>query len=103
MTPRKQPTKATAPRPAVPLPLVPIRRQIWEAACELILSGERIHISGALANRFRTTERVINCVLVTEGMRHQREAAMLRTGLLNTLELSRESAAAVEADLEQSA
>ena len=98
MTPRKQPAKATAPRSSVPLPLPPIRRQIWEAACELVLSGDPFR-PGALANRFRTTERIINRVLVAEGMRHEREAAMLRNGLLNTLELSRESGAAVEADL----
>ena len=89
MTPRKQPAKATASRSSLPLPLPAIRREIWEAACELILSGERIHISAVLAARFRTTERVINSALVAEGMRYEREAAMLRNGLLNALELSR--------------
>ena len=52
--------------------------------------------SAILAGRFHSSERIINRVLVIEGMRHEREAVALRTGLLNTLEIAREAVATVD-------
>jgi hypothetical protein len=92
---RKQPSKATASRQGA-LPLAPVRRQIWEQACDLIASGELREHSAILAGRFHSSERIIDRVLVIEGMRHEREAAALRTGLLNTLEIAREAMATVD-------
>jgi hypothetical protein len=95
MAPRKQPSKATASRRGA-LPLAPVRRQIWEAACELITAGESREHSAILAGRFHSSERIITRVLLLEGMRFEREAAALRTGLLSTLELAREAVATVD-------
>ena len=92
---RKQPSKACSARRAA-LPLPAVRRRIWEQACDLIASGEQREPSTILAARFHSSERVINRVLVIEGMRHEREAAALRTGLLNTLEIAREAVATVD-------
>jgi len=92
---RKQPSKATSSRRGA-LPLAPVRRQIWEAACELITAGEPREHSALLAGRFHSSEGIITRVLVLEGMRHQREAVALRTGLLNALEIAREAAATVD-------
>jgi hypothetical protein len=96
MAPRKQPSKATTSRPRTVLPLPAVRRRIWEQACDLIASGELREHSAILAGRFHSSERIINRVLVIEGIRHEREAAALRTGLLNTLEIAREAVATVD-------
>ena len=93
--PRKQPSKATSSRRTA-LPLAPVRRQIWEAACELITAGEPREHSAILAGRFHSSERIIMRVLLIEGMRHEREAAALRTGVLSALEIAREAAATVD-------
>jgi hypothetical protein len=37
------------------------------------------------ANRFHTSERVIDTILVIEGMRHERVAAALRNGLVTLM------------------
>jgi hypothetical protein len=96
MAPRKKPSKALTARSRVSLPLPAVRRRIWEQACDLIASGEQREHSALLAGRFHTSERLINRVLVIEGMRHEREAAALRTGLLNTLEIAKEAVATLD-------
>jgi hypothetical protein len=101
MAPRKQPTKASTSRSRAALPLPAVRRRIWEQACDLISSGEQREISTILAARFHSSERMINRVLVIEGMKHEREAIALRTGLLNALQIAREAAAGVD-DLPES-
>ena len=62
----------------------------------MVASGEQREPSTILAARFHSSERVINRVLVIEGMRHEREAAALRTGVLNALAIAREAAATVD-------
>lgn len=94
MATRKQPSKA-ATRSRASLPLPAIRRRIWEQACDLIASGEHEHAS-ILAGRFHCGERVISRVLLIEGTRHEREAAALRTGVLNALEIAREAGSSVD-------
>jgi len=74
---------------------------MWEQACELIAAGDAREISAVLANRFRTSERVVDAVLVVEGIRHQREAAALRNGLVNTLAIAQEAIAAVDEELSE--
>jgi hypothetical protein len=100
MTPRKQPTKATALRPSVPLPLAETRRQIWEAAADLIASGDARDISAVLARRFQTTQATISRVMVMEALRYEREAAALRHGVRNALQLARDAGASVYEDSE---
>ena len=56
-------------------------------------------VSTVLANRFHTSERIADAVLVIEGMRHEREAAALRNGLVNTLSIAQEAIAAVDEEL----
>ena len=72
MTPRKQPTKATAPRSVVPLPLAETRRQIWEAAAELIAAGDPRDVTELLAKRFRAPHAIIARVMVLEALRFGR-------------------------------
>jgi hypothetical protein len=93
---RKPAARATASRERVRLPLPDVRRQMWEQACELVVAGESRRVSCVLANRFRTSERIIQHCLIVEGMRHERIAATLRTGVVNALELAREAGAAVD-------
>jgi len=88
---RKQPARETGRVQRARLPLPAIRRQIWEQACDLIASGEQCEHSPILARRFQCSEGVISRVLLIEGMRHEREAAALRTGVLNALEIAREA------------
>jgi len=95
MAQRKQPSKATASRRGA-LPLAPVRRQIWEAACDLIASGEQREHSAILAGRFHSSERIVNQVLLLEGLRFEREAVALRNGVLNALEIAREASATVD-------
>lgn len=57
----------------------------------MVASGEERSIAAVLANRFNTSERIISLCLITEGMRHERIAAALRTGVLNALEIAREA------------
>ncbi|HUQ90820.1 MAG TPA: hypothetical protein VM120_03995 [Bryobacteraceae bacterium] len=92
---RKPPAKATSSqRPR--LPLRPVRDEIWAAACDLVDDNNAGEVSAVLSNRFHTSERIIDMVLVMEGMRHERTVAALRTGILSTLEQGREAAAWTE-------
>jgi len=95
MTPRKQPSKATTARSSIPLPLAETRRQIWEAAAELVTYGDPRDISAVLAKRFRTTQAMIARVMVMEALRYEREAAALRQGVRNALLLARDAGASV--------
>lgn len=81
------------------LPLQPVRLKIWRAACDLVANGETRELGKTLASRFSTSERIIDMVLVIEGMRHERTAAALRTGLVGALEAAKDASASVEADL----
>jgi len=90
MATRKQPSKASTSRSRAGLPLLAVRRRIWDQACDLIASGEREH-SAVLAGRFHCSERIVNRVLLIEGMRHEREAAALRTGILNAIEIAKDA------------
>jgi hypothetical protein len=74
---------------------------MWAQACDLIAGGETRELSAVLANRFHTSERIVDAVLVIEGMRHEREAAALRNGLVNTLAIAQEAIAAVDEELSQ--
>jgi hypothetical protein len=95
VTPRKQPTKATVPRNSVPLPLPSVRRQIFEQAADLIAADDPRDVSVVLARRFRASESVIARVMVLEALRYEREAAALRHGVRNALQIAREAGAAV--------
>lgn len=97
---RKPPQSAPAPHRRARLPLRPVREAIWEAACALAVDGHSQELSAILAGRFHTSQRIIDLVLVTEGMRHQRTAATLRTGMLAALQQASASAAAVEEEME---
>jgi hypothetical protein len=66
---------------------------------KLITAGEPREISAVLAGRFNTGERIIDAVLVAEGMRHERTAAALKTGILGALELARDAGAAIDTEL----
>ena len=81
------------------LPLQPVRVEIWHAACELVSAGETRELGKALASRFSTSERIIDLVLIIEGMRHERTAAALRTGIVGALEAAKDAGAAVDVDL----
>lgn len=95
VTPRKQPRGATAPRSTVPLPLAETRRQIWEAAAELIAAGDPRDITELLAKRFCASHAIIARVMVLEALRFEREAAALRHGVRNALQIACEAGAAV--------
>jgi hypothetical protein len=90
MNPRKPTRTATSARQSPRLPLQPVRREIWEAARDLVASGDGREVSAVLGNRYRLSEAVIDAVLVHEGMRHERVAAALRTGVVNALALARD-------------
>jgi len=95
MTPARKPPTSTTQRTR--LPLAPVRRAIWEAARDLVVTGDAREISGVLANRFSSSGAIIDRVLVLEGMRHERIAATLRTGVSNALDMAREAADREEA------
>jgi hypothetical protein len=78
------------------MPLPSVRRRIWEQACDLIASGEEREHALVLAGRFQCSQRIIHRALLIEGMRHEREAAALRTGVLNALTIAREARNSVE-------
>jgi len=93
MTPKKPNGREHSLR--VPrLPLVSVRRQIWEAALDLQRDGRSI--AATLAKRFDLPAHTIEAVLLLEGAKHERTAAALRTGIANTLELAREAGGAEE-------
>jgi hypothetical protein len=95
---RKPAARAGTPRrPRLPLPAV--RVQIWQAACDLVAAGDTRELGRTLASRFSTSERIIDMVLIIEGMRHERTAAALRTGIVGALEAARDAAAAVDIEL----
>ena len=95
---RKPVSRAGTPRRAR-LPLQPVRLEIWQAACELVSAGETRELGKALASRFSTSERIIDLVWIAEGMRHERTAAALRTGIVGALEAAKDAGAAVDIDL----
>lgn len=95
---RKKPPQREVEARRVRLPLAPVRAQIWAAACELVGDGHADEVSATLANRFHTSERIIDMVLVLEGMKHERIAATLRTGMIAALEESRRAAASIDDD-----
>ena len=82
---------ATSNRQSPRLPLLPVRRKMWEAARDLVASGDSREVSAVLANRFNTSERIVDAVLVLEGLKHERVAATLRTGIVSALEQAREA------------
>jgi hypothetical protein len=95
----RKPATSASTRRRVRLPLPAVRVAIWQAACELITAGESREISAVLAGRFNTGERIIDAVLVAEGMRHERTAAALKTCILGALELARDAGAAIDTEL----
>lgn len=97
MNPRKPARAATTNRRSLRLPLLPVHREIWEAARDLVAAGDPREVSAVLANRFNTSERIIDAVLVLEGLKHERVAATLRTGIVSTLEQAREVDSQAEA------
>ena len=103
MTPRKQPGKATAPRNSVPLPLAETRREIWSAASDLIAACDSRDISEVLGRRFRVPQAVIARIMVMEALRYEREAAALRSGMRNALQLARDAGASIYDDGEPEA
>ncbi len=96
---RKPMRTAVEARQRGQLPLVPVRQQIWAQACELVQSGDTRDLCALLANRFHTSERIIQTVLVLQGIQHERAAATLRNGIRNTLSLEREAVRSVEEDI----
>ena len=76
-----------------------MRLEIWKSACELVAAGETRELSRVLASRFSTSERIIDTVLVIEGMRHERTAATLKTGIIGALEAAKDASAAIDSDL----
>jgi hypothetical protein len=88
----RKPVRSEArPLSRVRLPLPAVRLRIWEAACELVAIGESRDLCAVLAGRFSTSARVVGLCLVIEGLRHQRTAAALRSGILSALELGRDA------------
>ena len=83
------------------LPLKPVRQQIWAQACELVIAGHAREISQTLANRFHVSERAVDAILVLEGLRHERTAATLKTGVLSALEESRIAASSVDEEVQE--
>lgn len=73
---------------AVRLPSPVVRQQIWDAAVGL-LGSERL-ISVTLARRFQLSPEAVESVILREGMRHERTAAALHTGILSALQMARE-------------
>jgi len=65
----------------------------------MIADGHADEISAVLANRFHTSERIIDLVLVAEGMRHERVAAALKTGIVAAMHSAREAGADVFEDV----
>lgn len=63
------------------------------------MAGESRELSAVLAGRFNTGERVIDAVLVAEGMRHERTAAALKTGIIGALESAKDAGATIESEL----
>lgn len=97
MTPRKPLRKAQNARTGPRLPLPAVRRQIWDAARDLVAAGDTREVSAVLANRYRLPEAVIDAVLIHEGIRHERVAATLRQGIVNALDLANEASSEDEA------
>jgi hypothetical protein len=95
MTRRKPPERENG---RTQLPLPGVRKQVWAQACDLVSTGTGADIPSLLARRFDTTEEIINRILIAEGMKHEREAAALRSGLLSALSLGREARASVDGD-----
>jgi len=56
-----------------------------------------------LAKRFRTSHATIARVMVLEALRYEREAAALRHGLRNALQIAHEAGAAVYEESESKA
>ena len=81
----------------------PVRNACRAAACERVAIGCADEVSAVLANRLHTSERTIDMVLVLQGIRHERVAAALRTGVLSALEEARQAGASIEADIEDAA
>jgi len=52
-----------------------------------------------LADRFRLSERIVDLCRMLEGLRHQRAAAALRSGIVSALEMARAAEVAVLRDM----
>lgn len=94
MTPRKPAARAGSSW-KISLPLRPVRKRIWEEAREL--AGSDRPIGATLSRRFELPPATIEAVLVWEGIRHERTATALRTGIVNALEIAREASEENEA------
>jgi hypothetical protein len=81
------------------LPLAAVRRRIWEQAVELATAGDARDMPAVLANRFKVPERTIHLVLIAEGMAHERRAATLHNGMLNTIAMAREASEEIHEEL----
>ncbi len=90
MQPIRKPVASSTSNRSVRLPLIPVRRKIWDAARDLVATGDAREVSAVLANRFRLPEAVIDAVLVHEGIRHERVATTLRIGVTNALTIARD-------------
>lgn len=97
---RKPPQRASnaSRKPRLPLPAV--RARIWAAAVEMVADGSSEAIISVLANRFHTSHRIIELVLIVEGARHERVAAAFRTGIISTMANAREIGATFVEDIE---
>ncbi len=96
------PAKSTVTRRAS-LPLPTVRRQIWDQAIDLAITGDKRDIADVLANRFKVSKRTILLTLMAEGMTHERTSALFRNGMKNLLDESRNAEAAIVAELEEAA
>jgi|SRR5579862_1175527 len=97
---RKPPQRATTLN-SIRLPLPATRKRIWEHACDLVATGQLADVSATLAKRFLLPERTIHACLVIEGMLHERVAAVLRNGVISSLEMARRAPADAEQEFSE--
>lgn len=99
IAPRIGPRAETARRRISKFPLLTVRKQIWDQACELAIAGDRRDLVAVIANRFRIPERTVVLAILGEGIFHERSAAVLHAGIGNLLSSARELRAEIDAEL----
>jgi hypothetical protein len=85
--------------PARSLPRADIRRHIWQQAVELIALGDSRDPYVVLSDRLRLPRGTISLVILLQGMKYERQALTLRTGIANALQMSHDAAASVEEEI----
>jgi hypothetical protein len=97
---RKPPARASMRRVSG-LALAAVRRRIFEAAAELVTTGEARDVPAVLSNRFKLSKRTVTISIVAEALKHERTAVTLRNGMVNLLAMARQAEGAIDADLSE--